>query len=163
MLGNHQFYHRTIRKMVVVFGTLFNDIEIVRYTQAGVAKEKLKVPLSYGPKERYLTAITSDPNLSLDELGVPIKIAMNVTVPEIVTAYNIDKLAKLVKNGRTVYPGANYVIPANTPDGKRYTIDLRYRKKGIKLRPGDIVERHLQNRDPVLFNRQPSLHKLSMM
>jgi hypothetical protein len=63
MLGNAQFYHRTIRKMVVVFGTLFNDIEIVRYTQAGVPKEKWKVPLSFSPKERFLTAITSDPNL----------------------------------------------------------------------------------------------------
>jgi hypothetical protein len=63
MLGNPQFYHRTIRKMVVVFGTLFNDIEIVRYTQAGVPKEKWKVPLSFSPKERFLTAITSDPNL----------------------------------------------------------------------------------------------------
>jgi len=63
MLGNAQFYHRTIRKMVVVFGTMFNDLEIVRYTQAGVAKEKMKVPLSYGPKERYLTQITSNPNL----------------------------------------------------------------------------------------------------
>lgn len=61
MLGNAQFYHRTIRKMVVVFGTMFNDLEIVRYTQAGVPKEKMKVPLSYGPKERYLTQITSDP------------------------------------------------------------------------------------------------------
>jgi DNA-directed RNA polymerase II subunit RPB1 len=109
------------------------------------------------------TVITSDPNLSLDEVGVPIKIAMNVTIPEIVTPYNIDRLSKLVKNGRTVYPGANYVIPINAPDGKKYTIDLRYRKKGIKLRPGDVVERHLQNGDPVLFNRQPSLHKLSMM
>jgi hypothetical protein len=63
MLGNAQFYHRTIRKMVVTFGTLFNDIEIVRYTQAGAPKEKLKIPLSYGAKERYLTRITSNPNL----------------------------------------------------------------------------------------------------
>jgi hypothetical protein len=63
MLGNAQFYHRTIRKMVVTFGTLFNDIEIVRYTQAGAPKEKLKIPLSYGAKERYLTRLTSDPNL----------------------------------------------------------------------------------------------------
>ncbi len=63
MLGNAQFYHRTIRKMVVTFGTLFNDIEIVRYTQAGAPKEKLKIPLSYGAKERYLTRLTSNPNL----------------------------------------------------------------------------------------------------
>jgi DNA-directed RNA polymerase beta' subunit len=109
------------------------------------------------------TVITSDPNLSLDELGVPIKIAMNITFPEVVTPYNIDEMTKLVKNGRYVYPGANYVIPGSTQDGKKYTIDLRYRRRGIKLIPGDIVERHIRDGDPVLFNRQPSLHKLSMM
>ena len=109
------------------------------------------------------TVITSDPNLSLDELGVPIKIAMNITFPEVVTPYNIDEMTKLVKNARYVYPGANYVIPGNTQDGKKYTIDLRYRRRGIKLIPGDVVERHIKDGDPVLFNRQPSLHKLSMM
>ena len=81
MLGNAQFYHRTIRKMVVVFGTLFNDLEIVRYTQAGSAKEKLKVPLSYGPKERYLTQITSDPNL--------VK-SVNSVIPRM--SFNLDSL-----------------------------------------------------------------------
>ena len=81
MLGNAQFYHRTIRKMVVVFGTLFNDIEIVRYTQAGVPKEKWKVPLSFSPKERFLTAITSDPNL--------IK-SINTIVPRM--SFNLDSL-----------------------------------------------------------------------
>ena len=81
MLGNAQFYHRTIRKMVVVFGTMFNDLEIVRYTQSGAPKEKLKVPLSYGPKERYLTQITSDPNL--------VK-SINSVVPRM--SFNLDSL-----------------------------------------------------------------------
>jgi len=81
MLGNAQFYHRTIRKMVVVFGTLFNDLEIVRYTQAVVPKEKWKVPLTYSPKERFLTAITSDPNL--------IK-SINTIVPRM--SFNLDSL-----------------------------------------------------------------------
>jgi hypothetical protein len=81
MLGNAQFYHRTIRKMVVVFGTLFNDLEIVRYTQAGVPKEKWKVPLTYSPKERFLTAVTSDPNL--------IK-SINTVVPRM--SFNLDSM-----------------------------------------------------------------------
>jgi hypothetical protein len=67
--------------MVVVFGTLFNDLEIVRYTQAGVPKEKWKVPLTYSPKERFLTAITSDPNL--------IK-SINTVVPRM--SFNLDSL-----------------------------------------------------------------------
>jgi hypothetical protein len=81
MLGNAQFYHRTIRKMVVTFGTLFNDIEIVRYTQAGVPKEKLKIPLSYGAKERYLTRLTSDPNTLK---------TINTLVPRM--SFNLDNL-----------------------------------------------------------------------
>lgn len=110
------------------------------------------------------TVITSEPNIGIDELGVPIKIAMNLTFPEIVTPENYDRLTKLVRNGRTTYPGANYVIPVdNNGSSQNKQIDLRYRKKTIKLRYGDIVERHLVDGDPVLFNRQPSLHKLSMM
>lgn len=110
------------------------------------------------------SVITADPLLKLNELGVPSKIAMEITFPEVVTAFNIDKLTKLVKNGRYIYPGANFVIQGNslnTENVREY--DLRYRKKTIKLNYGDIVERHLMNGDPVLFNRQPSLHKLSMM
>ncbi len=110
------------------------------------------------------TVITSDPNLSLDELGVPIKIAMNITFPEVVTPFNIDRLSKLVRNGRDIYPGANFVLPAQSLElGKKSKIDLRYRKKSVKLHNGDIVERHIVDGDPVLFNRQPSLHKMSMM
>ena len=110
------------------------------------------------------TVITSDPNLSLDELGVPIKIAMNITFPEEVTPFNIDRLSKLVRNGRDVYPGANFVLPFHSLElGKKSKIDLRYRKKSVKLHYGDIVERHIVDGDPVLFNRQPSLHKMSMM
>ena len=110
------------------------------------------------------SVITSDPNLKLNELGIPKKIAMEITFPEVVTAYNIERLTKLVRNGRYIYPGANYVIQGSslgTSNIREY--DLRYRKKSIKLKYGDVVERHLYNGDPVLFNRQPSLHKLSMM
>jgi hypothetical protein len=64
MLGNDFFSHRTIRKVVVAFGTLFNDLIVTRTTQSGVQKEHFKVPLSYGPKEKYLTLITSDPTLT---------------------------------------------------------------------------------------------------
>jgi DNA-directed RNA polymerase II subunit RPB1 len=110
------------------------------------------------------SVISSDPNIGLDELGVPIKIAMSLTFPERVTPFNIEKLTKFVRNGRDTYPGANYVWPAKSlSNGKRFPIDLRYRKKDIKLHYGDVVERHLLNKDPVLFNRQPSLHRPSMM
>lgn len=109
--------------------------------------------------------ITPDPNLALDELGVPLKIAMTQTFPEKVTEKNIDRLNKLVKNGRKKYPGANYVIAMSSAkkEGSVQVIDLGYRRKEIPLKIGDIVERHMQDGDIGLFNRQPSLHKMSMM
>ena len=65
MLHNEPFYNKTIRKVVVAFGTIFNDIYLVRYTEDGLTpKERIKVPISYGAKEKYLTRITSDPNLT---------------------------------------------------------------------------------------------------
>lgn len=111
------------------------------------------------------TVITSDPTISNNQLGVPVKIAMNLTFPEVVTQYNIEYLSELVKHGRDSYPGANFVFPAsNMVLGKRILpIDLRYRKEKIELRFGDIVERHLKDGDIVLLNRQPTLHKQSMM
>ena len=65
MLGNAQFYHRTIRKIVVAFGTVFNDIILQRIKSDGTTKKTaFKVPLSYGAKEKYLTRITADPTLT---------------------------------------------------------------------------------------------------
>jgi hypothetical protein len=65
MLNNEHFYNRTIRKIVVAFGTMFNDLHIVRYNKDGtVPYEKFKVPLNYGAKEKYITRITSDPTLT---------------------------------------------------------------------------------------------------
>ena len=63
MLGQQHFYNRTIRKVVVAFGTLFNDIQIVRYNTNGSPREIFKVPLSYGAKEKYMTRLTADPDL----------------------------------------------------------------------------------------------------
>ena len=108
------------------------------------------------------TVITPDPTLSINELGVPIAVAKNITFPEIVTPYNVEWLTKLVRNGRENYPGANYVILASNSDGK-LPIDLRWKKEKIDLRYGDIVERHTIDGDIYLLNRQPTLHKLSMM
>ena len=112
------------------------------------------------------TVITSDPYIGIDELGVPLNIAMNLTFPEVTTVHNIERLQGLVRNGRDNYPGANYVLQGsmvgNNTD-KQYKYDLRFSKQNVNLRYGDIVERHLITGDPVLFNRQPSLHKLSMM
>lgn len=104
------------------------------------------------------TVITGDPNIALDEVGVPYSIARNLTYPERVTPYNLDYLQALVRNGPNEYPGARYVV-RDTGD----RIDLRYNKRAeTTLGYGWMVERHLKDGDLVLFNRQPSLHKMSM-
>ncbi|MHA1377822.1 MAG: DNA-directed RNA polymerase subunit A' [Candidatus Helarchaeota archaeon] len=108
------------------------------------------------------TVISPDPNLSINEVGVPYIIAEILTIPERVTEWNIEEMKKLVIRGPKKHPGANYVIRA---DGRR--IDLRFVKNkeavADTLEPGFIIERHLKNGDVVLFNRQPSLHRLSIM
>jgi DNA-directed RNA polymerase II subunit RPB1 len=111
------------------------------------------------------TVITSDPSIRNNQLRVPVAIATNLTFPEVVGPDNIDELTILVKRGRDEYPGANFVFPlGNSPPGKRILPkDLRIAKDSIKLHYGDVVERHLRNDDVVLLNRQPTLHKQSMM
>lgn len=106
------------------------------------------------------TVITGDPNLSLDQVGVPRSIARTLTYPEVVTKFNISKLTALVRNGPNQHPGANYVIKA---DGVR--LDLKHNKNldDLRLQYGWKVERHIDDDDVIIFNRQPSLHKESMM
>lgn len=104
------------------------------------------------------SVITPDPLISLSEVGVPMYIAKIHTFPEKVNSLNINQLQKLVNNGPNEHPGANYVIRS---DGQR--IDLNFNRFDLKLEKGYIVERHMQNNDDILFNRQPSLHKMSMM
>ena len=106
------------------------------------------------------SVITPDPNISIDELGVPIKIAMNLTFPEIVNKYNKDEMYKLVRNGPDTYPGAKFIRKLHDGVTKRLkTMD----RDSIVLEDGDIIDRHLRDGDVVLFNRQPSLHRMSMM
>jgi len=107
------------------------------------------------------SVISPDPNLRINEVGVPQVMAIELTVPERVTEWNLKWLKKFVKNGPNEYPGANYVI---TPDGKRKKISPETSDAILEeLAPGYVVERHLIDGDPVLFNRQPSLHRMSMM
>jgi DNA-directed RNA polymerase II subunit RPB1 len=105
------------------------------------------------------SVITPDANIDVDELGVPIEIATNITKPEIVSPYNRDRLSMYVRNGPTKHPGAKSVYLKH----EKRMISLRYVNADmIDLREGDVVHRHLIDGDNVLFNRQPSLHKGSM-
>ena len=107
------------------------------------------------------TVISPDPNLRVGEVGVPRHIAQTLTYPESVARYNIERLRAAVRNGPEKYPGANFV--AFRSGEKKF---LRYGNRDAiaeHLQFGDVVERHLVDGDTVLFNRQPSLHKVSIM
>ena len=105
------------------------------------------------------SVITGDPNLSITQLGVPMKIAKNITKPITVNERNHNYLTKLIQNGPDIYPGSNRLERRNGD-----FISLRYvDRDSIVLEPGDKVHRHMMDGDYVLFNRQPSLHKMSMM
>jgi len=98
MFGTY-FYHQTSRKMVVAFGTLFNTIEVRRTNSSDEVTEVVKIPLSYGPKDKMLARITSDPSLSS---------AVALTVPRMgfeLTSMSYDSARKLNTIGRNVAKG----------------------------------------------------------
>jgi DNA-directed RNA polymerase subunit A' len=107
------------------------------------------------------TVISPDPNISINDVGVPEESALELTVPLNVTPYNIDVAREFVKNGPNEHPGANYVV---RPDGRRLKVtELNAENLALRLEPGYTIERHLVDGDIVLFNRQPSLHRMSIL
>ena len=107
------------------------------------------------------TVVSPDPNISIDEVGIPFKIAKEMTIPERITPGNKETMRELVLVGPDKYPGANYLI---RPDGKRKKITEENKEElAEEIELGYLVERHLRDNDIVLFNRQPSLHRMSIM
>jgi DNA-directed RNA polymerase subunit A' len=112
------------------------------------------------------TVISPDPALSINEVGVPTEAARELTLPVHVTAANLQVLKDMVKRGPTPHfeyyvPGVNYVI---RPDGRRIRVtDKNAETVAETVEINFVVERHLMDGDIVLFNRQPSLHRMSMM
>ena len=106
------------------------------------------------------SVISPDNFISINEVGVPEVVAKTLTVPEVVTEDNIKEMRKLILNADK-YPGANYIVRT---DGLRKRITNETKKMiAEEIIPGYIVERHMQDGDWVIFNRQPSLHRMSMM
>ena len=104
MLGHRHFYNRTIRKIVVAFGSLFNDLEIVRYSKDGLKEyERIRVPISYGPKEKYVTRLASDPTLTK---------SINVSLPRI--SFNMEGLTYDPSRKQSIMT-RNYAAPATGP------------------------------------------------
>jgi DNA-directed RNA polymerase II subunit RPB1 len=106
------------------------------------------------------SVITPDATMDIDEVGIPLKVAMTMTVPVRVTSYNIEELTRRVANGMTDIHGAETVI---TCSGVMINLAHCENRCKIRLQFGWVVERFLTDGDIVIFNRQPSLHKVGMM
>jgi DNA-directed RNA polymerase III subunit RPC1 len=106
------------------------------------------------------TVISPDPNLRIDEVAVPKRVAKILTYPDRVTTHNIEFLRQCIINGTDGYPGANFCTVKAMGGFKRYLKFGNREDLATKLGIGDVVERHLKDGDVVLFNRQPSLHKV---
>ncbi|ESS06693.1 MAG: DNA-directed RNA polymerase, subunit A'' [uncultured archaeon A07HB70] len=107
------------------------------------------------------TVISPDPTLSLNEVGVPERVAREMTQTLNVTARNVADARQYVRNGPEGHPGANYV---RRPDGRRLKVtEKNCEELAEKVEAGWEVNRHLIDGDIVIFNRQPSLHRMSIM
>ncbi|MBE0523235.1 MAG: DNA-directed RNA polymerase subunit A' [Methanosarcinales archaeon] len=107
------------------------------------------------------TVISPDPNLSVSEVGVPLTIAKELSIPINVTHRNIEEVREYIRRGPDNHPGANYVLRG---DKRRIKVtDLNCEELAETLELGWKVDRQLKNGDIVLFNRQPSLHRMSIM
>ena len=107
------------------------------------------------------TVISPDPTLSLNEVGVPERVATEMTQTMNVTERNLEEARRYVSNGPEDHPGANYVRRA---DGRRLKVtEKNCEELAEKVEPGWEVSRHLIDGDIVIFNRQPSLHRMSIM
>ncbi|MFB6125387.1 MAG: DNA-directed RNA polymerase subunit A' [Halanaeroarchaeum sp.] len=107
------------------------------------------------------TVISPDPTLSLNEVGVPERVATEMTQTMVVNDQNLERARRYVRNGPERHPGANYV---KRPDGRRVRVTEKVSEElAERVEPGWEVQRHLIDGDIVIFNRQPSLHRMSIM
>ena len=96
MLGQ-QFYHETIRKMVVSFGTIFNNIQIVKKNSSGQITQSMKVPLAYGPKQKFLTRIREDASLNKSTAITLPRLAFEISSISYDPARKLNRITKLKK------------------------------------------------------------------
>ena len=106
MLGNDPYYHEIIRKTVVSFGSLFNEVFLIRKNSAGEIAQKMKIPLSYGPKHKFLVRLREDPNL---------KKSVALSLPRIgfeISGFDYDATRKLnkINTVKKVKPGSTKTV-----------------------------------------------------
>jgi len=117
MFGN-EFYHETIRRYVIVFGTMFNDMVVWRRNTAGSIIKRIKVPIAYGPRAKFLSRIKQDPNLTkADAISLP-RMSFQIV------GYNYDATRKLPTAGQIKAPGTSDTVNASVYNPVPWNIDF---------------------------------------
>lgn len=117
MFGN-EFYHETIRRYVIVFGTMFNDLVVWRRNDAGSIVKRIKVPIAYGPRAKFLSRIQQDPNLNKpDAISLP-RMSFQIT------GYNYDAARKLPTVGQIKAPATSNAVNASIYNPVPWNIDF---------------------------------------
>ncbi len=117
MFGN-EFYHETIRRYVIVFGTMFNDMVVWRRNNAGAIIKRIKVPIAYGPRAKFLSRLRQDPNLTKpDAISLP-RMSFQIV------GYNYDPTRKLPTVGQIKAPVANNSVNGSVYNPVPWNIDF---------------------------------------
>lgn len=107
----HQFYHQALRKYIIMFGNMFNDIYINRTNTSGTTIQNFKVPISYGPKEQWLARLNADPNLN-----TPVAVQLPRLSFEITSmAYAPDRTVNKLQRNVAISDGNNTLRSQSTP------------------------------------------------
>ena len=115
---NNEFYHETIRRYVIVFGTMFNDMVVHRRNAAGTIVKRLKVPIAYGPRAKFLSRIKQDPTLTKpDAISLP-RMSFQIV------GYNYDPARKLQTIGQMRGAVANTSLNGAVYNPVPYNIDF---------------------------------------
>lgn len=133
MFGNDTFYHETTRRYVAVFGTLFNDITITRKNNSGTEVQRMKVPISYAPMQKFLARLEGDPSLNAPAITLP-RMTFEITG---MTYDGERKLNSAIRNTRSVTSAASTKITqfSPTPYDIEFQLNImtKYNEDGTKI------------------------------
>ena len=134
MMFGHDFYHGTLRKYIVMFGNLFNELQVERYNDTGTKIQTLNVPIAYGPKAKYIARITSDPDLNREiSITLP-RLAFELTSLSYAPNRKLNTGTRIIKGintGGTDFSGVYSPIPYDM--GFSLGIMTKYAEDGVQL------------------------------
>lgn len=134
MMFGHDFYHGTIRKYIIMFGNLFNELQVERYNETGTKVQTLNVPIAYGPKAKYIARITSDPDLNREiSITLP-RLAFELTGLNYAPARKLNtalKIKKGINAGGTDFATVYTALPYDMAFS--LSIMTKYAEDGIQL------------------------------